>query len=213
MSNATGNPTPAPRPPPAGGGGGKPRRGKPKPAHVGGYEASATEETPPSPAHVLCPVCKSSKPHKNLKGYTTKSLQSCPKFRALPVPERQKMVKGLKYCHMCLGPDCAPDKCRIKGLCFTCQKHRHHKFVCSARKEAPVTPAPRPDSKDKDGVVPIEANAVTNPKPASILLVGYVDIDAASGVSRQLVHWDQGAADNFTVTGIAQPQGLCIDIE
>ena len=149
----------------------------------------------------ICPSCDTTTPHKNLKGFVSTSLSSCPAFRAKPADARAKMVKDLKYCSMCMKPaPCTPDKCPIKGQCLRCNKYRHHRMICTVK-----VPAAAPQSKEKEATAD-SAAAVTSGEVR--LCIGSAKVKSSQGETMETIFWDQGSTVSFILFKVAERLGL-----
>ena len=80
----------------------------------------------------VCVCCDTRKPHINkYSKKATKSLASCPKFRALTLSERKQIVNKHQLCNMCLGPNHKAYECKIEGQCLNCSKGKHSYLLCN----------------------------------------------------------------------------------
>ena len=150
----------------------------------------------------VCPTCDTTTPHKNLKGFVTTSLTACATFRAKPVEVRAKLVRDLKYCSMCIKPNCTPASCPIKGDCLRCKKHKHNRMICQVK-----VPDEAPKPKEKE-VKAESATAVTSGTGEVKFCIGSAKVRTNKGTKLEKLFFDTGANCNFILFEAADRLGL-----
>ena len=180
-----------PSPRPSGSGSG---RGHPKKGGVFAVDGKSSS----------CVVCDSTQGHKNQKGYFTKSLVACKKFRELKTnAERKKIILANKFCHMCLSPNCSADKCRITGDCHKCKKHRHNKWICTVKTNDSPSSPPKGDGGKED------AMAVDSQKCgcSTRLMVGNGRVKGTKQINEEVLFFDPGSTMNIILHKKAKELG------
>ena len=149
----------------------------------------------------ICPACDTTVPHKNLKGFESKSLTSCKAFRELNPDQRRAIVQKSKSCSMCLSPGCSPDKCRIKGTCNNCKTHRHHYMVCQVKREKK-----KEVTKGSNGAEKAESNAVSSSGSVR-LLFGNSKVQSKGKIGNETIFYDLGSSADFCTFSCAKRNG------